>query len=158
MKPLYLLACTALLAGCQTVTTTDPDSVWFKIRTGSKLVLNKELEIPEGRAHVMLQHGTVATGASELDVACRFEVRDLGPRTIHPDTFILTNISSGREWVNHPYDMRFFKVFHLKSEQQQKDIMPMVCEYTTWPLQGKPVTVTEIREALGDYFTFEFAE
>jgi hypothetical protein len=52
--------------------------------------------------------------------------------------------------------MRFYKVFHLKSERQS-DIMPMICQYWDYPLMGRPVTIQEIQEALGSYFTFEFA-
>jgi len=152
----WLLLCAALLSGCQMPGSTDPDSIWFSIPKGSKLILHKELTIPAGRAHIMLQHGTAATAANEWDVNCRFEVRDLGPRVIHPDTFLITRYSSQRAWVNQPTLMRFYMEFHLQSESQA-DIMPMVCQYWSDPLQGRPVTVQEVEEALGDYFTFEFA-
>ena len=52
--------------------------------------------------------------------------------------------------------MRFYKVFNLKSERQP-DIMPMVCQYWSYPLIGRPITIRQVQEALGDYFTFEFA-
>ena len=148
--------CVALLAGCQTVATNNPATIYFKIPTGSKLILNKELAIPAGTAHIMLQHGEAASAAGEYYVNCRFEVRDLGPRVIQPDTFLITRYGSQREWVNQPSIMRFYKVFHLKSERQP-DIMPMICQYWDYPLMGRPVTIQEIQEALGSYFTFEFA-
>ena len=153
----WLLVCTVLLAGCQMPGSTNPDSIWFSIPKGSKLILHKELNIPEGRAHVMLQHGQVANAANEWDVNCRFEVRDLGPRVIHPDTFLITRYSNQRRWVNQPTIMRFYMEFHLQSDTQA-DIMPMVCQYWADPLQGRPVTVQEVEEALGDYFSFEFAQ
>ncbi|MGD2111781.1 MAG: hypothetical protein PVI50_00235 [Gammaproteobacteria bacterium] len=147
-----ILTAVWLLAGCQTTGSSDPDSIRYKLPVGSKLVLNQPLTIPAGRAHLMLQHGAAGTVAGELDVACRFEVKNLGPRTIEPDTFLITSISSGRRWVNQPDSMRFYKVIRLQPERET-DILPMVCEYTDWPLQGRPVTITEIREALGDVFT-----
>jgi hypothetical protein len=146
----------ALLAGCQTVATKDTASINFRIPPGSKLVLNRELTIPAGVAHVILQHGEVGSAASEYYVNCRFEVRNLGPRVIQPDTFLITRYGSQREWVNQPSIMRFYKVFHLKSERQP-DIMPMICQDWDYPLMGRPVTIREIQEALGEYFTFEFA-
>jgi len=157
VKALYVMALVLVLAGCQSTGSTDRSSIWFRMPPGSDLVLNRALTIPAQRAHIILQHGTVVRAASEFEVACRFEVRDLGPRIIEPDTFLITGYSSQQEWVNHPHTKRFYKTIRLKS-QHQSDIMPMVCEYFDWPLTGRPVTLTQIEEALGDYFTIRVAE
>jgi hypothetical protein len=156
MKALYLAVIGMILAGCQSLASDDRSSIWFRMPPGSQLVLHRELDIPAQRAHIMLQHGQPLTSASEFDVACRFEVRDLGPRTIRPDTFLITGYSSQREWVNYPYSKRYYKTLRLKSEHQS-GILPMVCGYSDWPWHGRPVTQAEIEEALGDYFSFRFA-
>jgi hypothetical protein len=145
-----------LLAGCQTMASNNPASINFRIPPGSKLKLNRELTIPSGQAHIILQHGEPGPAANEYVVNCRFEVRDLGPRVIQPDTFLITRWGSQRDWVNEPSTMRFYKVFYLKSEHQA-GIMPMTCQDWDDPLFGRPVTIQEIQEALGSYFTFEFA-
>lgn len=150
-------ACIVLLAGCQMTQSRDPGKINFRIPDGSKLVLNRELRIPAGLAHVILQHGTPASAANEWDVNCRFEVRDLGPRVIQPDTFLITSSSSQRDWVNQPSTLRFFKVLHLQSERQT-GILPMYCQYWSDPLVGRPFTIRQVQEALGDYFTFQFAQ
>ena len=155
MKAVNATVIALVLAGCQSMATDDPTSFWFKMPPGSELVLNRALTIPEQTAHIMLQHGTVSRAASETEVACRFEVRDLGPRVIQPDTFLITSYSSQQDWQNYPNTKRFYKTIRLKSEQQT-GIMPMVCEYYDWPLLGRPVTQAQIEEALGDYFTFRF--
>lgn len=152
-----LLVAVLLVSGCQTSRSNDPDSIWFKVPPDSRLVLNQPLEIPAERAHIMLQHGTAAAAAGEYDVACRFEVENLGPRTIQPDAFEIRSMSSGREWVNQPYNLRFYKTFHLQSATQA-DILPMKCGYTDDPRLGRPVTVIQIQEALGTIFTFEFSQ
>jgi hypothetical protein len=157
MKSLYVMVMGMVLAGCQSMATDDRSSIRFSMPPGAELVLNRALAIPAERAHIMLQHGKTARTASELEVACRFEVRDLGPRTIQPDTFLITGYSSQREWVHHPHTMRFYKTIRLKS-QHQSGILPMVCEYYDWPLYGRPVTLTQIEEALGDYFSFRFPD
>ena len=157
MKLLMLLVAVLLVSGCQTSRSNDPDSIWFKVPPDSRLVLNQPLEIPAERAHLMLQHGTAATAAGEYDVACRFEVENLGPRTIQPEAFVIHSMSSGREWVNQPYNMRFYKVIRLQSATLT-DIMPMKCGYTDDPRMGRPVTVIQIQEALGNIFTFEFSQ
>ena len=156
LKGICTAVAIALLAGCQTVATKDPAKINFRIPAGSRLVLNREITIPAGVAHVILQHGQVGSAANEFEVNCRFEVRDLGPRVIPPDTFLITRSGSQRDWVNQPNIMRFYKDFHLKSERQP-DIMPMTCQYWSYPLIGRPVTIREVQEALGEYFTFEFA-
>jgi hypothetical protein len=147
-----LLLAAGLLAGCQTTGSTRPDSIWYELPGGSKLVLNEDLEIPAGQAHVIVQEARAGTSAYELEVSCRFEVKNLGPRTIHPDTFLITEVAQGRRWVNQPSTMLFYKDLHLQSEQQP-DILPMRCGYTDYPLIGRPVSIEQIRETLGSVFT-----
>mgnify|MGYP001544948882 FL=1 len=157
MKTLNVAVIGLLLAGCQSLATDDPHSYWFKMPAGSELVLNRELNIPAQRAHIMLQHGEPRLAASNQEVACRFEDRDLGPRVIRPDTFLITGYCSQEEWENHPHTRRYYKTIRLKSERQP-GILPMTCEYFDWPLHGRPITQAQIEEALGDYFSFRFAE
>jgi hypothetical protein len=156
VKGICRLVGVALLAGCQTMASNDPARISFRIPPGSKLTLNRELTIPAGVAHVILQHGEAGSAANEFEVNCRFEVRDLGPRVIQPDTFLITRWGSQRDWVNEPNTLRFYKFFHLESERQT-DILPMTCQVWNYPLIGRPVTIREVQEALGGYFTFEFA-
>ncbi|MFV1972845.1 MAG: hypothetical protein ACC648_03920 [Thiohalobacterales bacterium] len=157
MKLLVVLAAVFLVSGCQTSGSNDPASIWFKVPPGSRLVLNQPLEIPAERAHIMLQHGSAATAADDFEVGCRFEVKNLGPRTIQPEAFVILSMSSGREWINEPHTMQFFKIIRLQSATQT-DIRPMKCSYEDGPLYGQPVTVSQIQEALGNIFTFEFPE
>jgi hypothetical protein len=145
----------ALLTGCQALATNDPARINFRIPPGSKLVLNREFTIPAGVAHVVFQHGEPGPAANEFEVNCRFEVRDLGPRVIQPDSFLITRWGSQREWVNEPNTLRFYKVFYLESERQP-DVLPMTCQVWSYPLIGRPVTIREVQEALGEYFTFGF--
>ena len=157
MKALYVIITGLALNGCQSMATDDRSSLWFRLPPGSKLVLNRELTIPAQRAHIMLQHGEPHTASSSYEVACRFEVRDLGPRIIQPGTFLITGYGNQREWENHPHTMRYYKTIRLQSEHQP-GILPMVCEYFDWPLYGRPVTQAQVEEALGEYFSFRFPE
>jgi hypothetical protein len=111
-----------LVAGCQTLATNNPATIYFKIPPGSKLILNKELIIPAGMAHIMLQHGEAASAASEYYVNCRFEVRNLGPRVIQPDTFLITRYGSQRNGSISPPSC-VSQGFPPESERQT-DIMP----------------------------------
>lgn len=145
-----------LLAGCQTSATTDVNSIWFKIRPGSQLVLNRPVEIPAGEAHVDFQNGQLTGGVDEYTVNCRLVVENLGPHTVRPDTFLITDASDSREWISQPSIMRFYKVLRLQSAQQPK-VLKLVCQDWDGPMLGRPVSVGEIEKAVGDYFTFRFA-
>ena len=153
MKVLCVIIAGLALVGCQSMVSDDPHSYWFRMPPGAELVLNRPLTIPAQRAHIMLQHGEPHTAADQFEVACRFEVRDLGPRVIQPDTFLISGYSNQQEWENHPHTKRFYKTIRLISERQP-GILPMVCEYFDWPLHGRPVTQAQVEAALGEYFSF----
>lgn len=145
-----------LLAGCQTTATTDVNSLWFKIRPGSRLVLNQPVEIPAGEAHVDLQHGQLSGGVDEYSVNCHFVIENLGPRTVRPDSFLITDVSDSQEWISQPDIMRFYKELRLKSDQQP-EVLKLVCQDWDGPMLGRPISVGEIEKAVGAYFTFRFA-
>jgi hypothetical protein len=145
-----------LLAGCLTTATTDVNSIWFKIRPGSRLVLNQPVEIPAGEAHVDLQNGQLSGGVDEYTVNCSLHIENLGPHTVRPDTFQITDTSDSQEWISQPDIMRYFKVLRLGSERQP-EVLKLVCQDWAGPLQGRPVSVGEIEKAVGAYFTFQFA-
>ena len=119
-------------------------------------MLNKPVEIPAGMAHIDLQNGQLSGGVDEYTVNCSFEIENLGPHTVTPDTFLITDASDAQEWVSQPDIMRFYKVLRLKSERQP-EVLKLVCQDWAGPLMGRPVTVGEIEKAIGTYFTFKFA-
>jgi hypothetical protein len=145
------------LAGCQTTATTDVNSVWFKIRPGSTLALTRPVEIPAGEAHIDLQNGQLSGAVDEYTVNCSFRIENLGPHTVAPDTFQITDASDSQEWISQPDIMRFYKELRLKSERQP-EVLKLVCQDWDGPLQGRPVSVGEIEKAVGAYFTFQFAQ
>lgn len=146
----------ALLAGCQSMHTPGESSVWFRINPGSKLMLERALEIPSGQAHVLLQKGAVTGAVDQYTIHCSFVVRNPGQQTINPDSFLITNSSNQQEWISRPDAMIFYKVFRITSAQQP-GVEKLVCSYRDGPMTGKPVTVKQVRKALGEYVTFEFA-
>lgn len=157
MKNIFIIISVVLLAGCQSMHSNNESSIWFKVKPGSKLVLNRALEIPSGQAHIKLQQGEVTGAVDEYTINCDFEVRNLGPQTINPDTFLITNVSNQREWISRPDTVDFYMVFRLQSTPQV-EVEKLFCGYWDGPLWGKPVTVEEVKQALGEYFTFEFAQ
>ena len=102
MGKIIIVILASLLFGCQTAGSTNEASLWFKIRSGSKLVLNKPLDIPSGMAHIFLQKGQLSSGVDNYTVSCSFEVRNLGPKSVRPDTFLITDSSTRRSGSHNP--------------------------------------------------------
>ena len=157
MKIRSLLVFVIVLAGCRTPATYDVDSFAFIIPKGSKLLLKQKLTIPSGSAHIKFQQGKPVGGVDEYSVNCQFRVRNLGPQDIQPDTFLITNAGDGEEWVSAPGIRRFFKTLFLKSDEQA-EVMTMICQVWATPPWGRSISVPQMREALGDYFSFEFTQ
>lgn len=88
-----------LLISCVQQAVRDPDSPFYRVPVGSRIVLNQPLEVRAGHTRVFLQRGAV-TGFSDLDQywpSCSFEVRDLRqePQQIAPDTFTVRQVQQG---------------------------------------------------------------
>lgn len=158
MGKLFVIILLAVsLTACNTAATRDVSSFAFRIPSGSKLVLNEAVQIPSGQAHLKFQHGVMSGAVDEYSTNCRFNVYDLGPTRIEADTFTISRASSGQEWAIHPNIMRFYREIPLKSETQ-KGVTKLVCQHWEEVLGGRNVTVPQMQEALGRYFSFEFAQ
>lgn len=157
MRTLLLLLFAMTLPGCRTPATYDVNSFAFIIPPGSKLVLKQTLSIPTDSAHIKFQQGRVSGGIDEYTVNCQFRVKNLGPQEIQADTFLITNAGDGEEWVSAPHTQRFFKNLFLKSDKQP-EVMTMICQVWASPRWGRSISVPQMREALGDYFSFDFPQ
>jgi len=146
-----------LLAGCEAMLAQkyDINSQFYDIPAGSKLILNRPLDIPADRAHVEIQSGRSGAGANQYAVNCQLEVRTLGPGRVQPDSFDISRAENSQEWVSQPNIMRFYRILHLKSSTQP-DVMNLMCQDWDGPLLGRKVSIPEMRAALGDVITLEF--
>jgi hypothetical protein len=155
MRLAAVIVLTIALSGCAQM--HDVDSPYYDIPSDSKLILHQDLNVPAGKAHVDIQHGMVIAGLDNWDVGCQLEVRDLGPGMVSADTFTISRAEVSQEWVNRPSTMRFYRTLYLQSDNQP-NVMQMVCQFWSYPLQGHGISGAEIREALGSVATLEFAQ
>ena len=133
------------------------NSPYYDIPSGSKLILHQDLNVPAGKAHVDIQHGMVSNGLDNWDVGCQLEVRELGPGMVSADTFIVRRAEVSQNWINRPSTMRFYRTLYLQSDNQP-NVMQLVCQFWSYPLEGHGISGTEIREVLGSVATLEFAQ
>ena len=144
------------LASCQMTQTKDPSSLTFRMPEGSTLALNKDLEIPAGNTHALLQSGQLITerDRNQYDINCRFETRTFGPRTIEPEVFRIRRTEDGQRRISDAGIWLFFSEIHLDSDKGT-DVIMLRCQ--TWGSRmDRNFTVTEMEPTLGDYFSFSF--
>ncbi|WP_260293021.1 hypothetical protein [Sedimenticola hydrogenitrophicus] len=103
MKLTLTLVVPLLLSSCVQQAVRNPDSPFYRVPVGSRIVLNQPLDIRSGHTRVFLQRGAV-TGHSDLDQywpSCSFEVRDLKqtPQQIAPDTFAVKQVQLGNTQI-----------------------------------------------------------
>jgi hypothetical protein len=150
-----IIALLLSLTACQLpAARDDPDSRFYRIHSGSRLVLHTDLQIPPQRARVYFQHGRQVGGLDNYAVGCEFEVRELGPGVVRPEAFMVKRAESSREWISQPNILRFYRTIYLQSELQP-GVLKLVCQVWDDPLWPSEITIRQVREALGGYFTLE---
>lgn len=146
------------LTACQGTQSHDPSLLSFRIPEGSTLALDKPVEIPAGNTHALFQSGSLITesGSNLYEVSCRFEVRSFGPRTIEPEVFRIRRTEDGQRRASDAGLWVFFSEIHLESDKST-DIIMLRCQSWGYGMNWH-FSVTDMKTALGDYFTFNFAQ
>lgn len=165
-----------LLAGCASLESPNPASPYYAYPPGWVLQLNKALTIPPNSATVRLQYGGVVprNGVQEQDPYCVVELNTVSDkpqmlesgrfevlRVTHsveslvaaPSRFIKASFSGDDSGVIPQY---FKTEFHLRSASQP-NFRSMTCAWNQMgpdnQLLMRPLTLGEIRGALGDWIT-----
>jgi hypothetical protein len=175
---LVLLALT--LVACQTTEVLPVTSPYYLIPVGSRLVLNKPIEIAPTSATVRLQFGKIVSrwDSQDFEPLCVFESRIVGEKAqvIEPDSFEIIRVRRDYNPLSAQAEPHARPVgsfggnggarFYYKTElflrsDKQPQILVMTCQHA-WEtgssgLDLRPLTVEEIRQALGTYFTLQLA-
>ena len=171
------LRCAALLSACDnSQVVRDENSQFFSVPLGSTFTLNREITIQPDQTSVYLQNGNIVL-VRDVDFYkphCKFELFTISEqaRVVDPDTFVVTRIVDQREdvstrWPRYaalgmsggdgPVHLTFSTTMYLKSKIQP-DVFRMNCKRWDWPAIGEFLSINEMRQALGDYFTLTLAE
>lgn len=168
-----------LLAACDnSQLVKDEDSQFYSVTVGSTFTLNQEITIPPDNTSVYLQNGKLGTD-DDVDFYkphCVFELYTISDmeRVVSPDTFVITKIvdqsedvSIGRplyaglgigiSYGDGPVHLTFATTMYLESKIQP-DVYRMTCKRWDWPAIGEYLSINEMRQAVGDYFTLTLAE
>lgn len=164
------------LWSCDTPRIYGPDTAYYRFPAESRLVLNRALEVPAGRATARIQNGRVlAFGQVQEHLPhCILEIDTVRetPQRVEPDSFAIIKVGRSESTLaakpsffiraafadtDRPGQLFYKTVFTLKSERQP-GVKWLTCQSDQYAAGiGIPrhLTVTEIRHALGDIFTLE---
>jgi hypothetical protein len=141
---------------------------------GSKLVLNRDIQIPPLSLKIYVQAGQLTYSPNQYYPYCRFSVREVKPHAqrVQADEFQITRswqvrdlfatlstvpmlaaIFSGGGQDGKPSPITFGTEMDLRSADQP-DVFRLMCGHLQDPnLTARYLTVAQVREALGDVFT-----
>jgi hypothetical protein len=173
-----VLAAVLLTACDNSRVVRDEDSRFYSVPPGSTFTLNREITIPPDNTSVYLQNGKlVADGDVDFyKPHCVFELYTISDRArmVSPDSFVITKIVDQSEdvsigWPRYaglgigigygdgPVHLTFATTMYLESKIQP-DVYRMTCKRWDWPAIGEYLSINEMRQAVGDYFTLTLAE
>jgi hypothetical protein len=165
-----------LLAGCASLESPNPVSPYYAYPPGWVLQLNRTLTIPPNSATVRLQYGGIVprNGVQEQDPYCVVELNTVSdkPQTLEPGRFEVRRVThrvdflaaAPSPFIKASFGMdgsgalpQYYKTeFHLRSALQP-NIRSMTCAWNQMApgnqLLMRPLTLGEIRGALGDWIT-----
>lgn len=173
------LALTATLAACGTAGEYGAESPYYRAPAGSAWTLLRALDIPAGAASVRLQFGQPVARNAVQDVYphCVLEIDTVsdGPQTVTPDRFDIVDshqevgelsASAGAGFIPVGFGLRdggpshlYYKtVFRLHSPRQP-GVRWLTCQ-NNQAMQAfrQPLTLADMRGALGSWFRFDAAD
>lgn len=164
------------LTACIAPEQHGPESPRYRYPDGSRLLLARPFEIPADAATVRFQFGRLVApdAVQTLEPHCVLEVDTVRarPQRIEPDAFVVTQVQRNNSQLGAALDflirsayaddetpsLVFYQTaFSLRSERQP-GVRRLTCQHQQYAAgTGVPrhLTLVEIRQALGNWFTLE---
>ena len=174
----YAVLAMMALSGCSINDTRDENSVFYAVPVGSVLVLNQPVDIRGDQVAVYVQNGELMQyGAVNFYLPnCKLEIYTMSeqPRTVDQDRFeivkVVDDIESsalqkntylaatgdaiGFAVLDMSYVFNYATLMYLRSENQQ-DVYRMTCQHWEDVVDDRHLSITQMRQAMGDVFTLE---
>lgn len=169
-----------VLTACQPVYlkdgTPNENSPHFDVPVDSRLVLNRELTVPQHQRYLYFQHGRAMNfqDVNQYLPYCAIELhtKRSTPQSIKPDTFAIHKVDRRYQYSlaraalevaqirdrgnGDPWSV-IATLLELSSEKQQ-DVIRLVCAHWGVPQNMSYLTVADIRRSLGELFTLQLAQ
>ncbi len=167
----------ALLSACDnSQVVKDENSQFYSVTPGAMFTLNREITIQPDNTSVYFQYGKIelVKNVDFYKPHCKFELYKISEqaRVVKPDSFVVTKIVDQSEdvstkWPTYaglgmaygdgPVHLTFSTTMYLESSIQP-DVFRMNCKRWDDPAFGEYLSINEMRQALGDYFTLTLAD
>jgi len=155
LSTIAIAAALVLLASCTTTGSRDESSIDFRIKPGSRLILNEKLALTSGRRRVYLQFGrAMQKREDDYSVGCYFRVLNEETTVIQPDTFTITKVTDYSEDVLQGDITDYITELRLESPTQPQ-VLKMSCHKWDSASMGRYPTFIQIKRAVGLYASFE---
>jgi hypothetical protein len=165
-----------MVGACQLASVNkNVDSPFYPPPVGSRLILKKDLTIPAYSAAVMLQGGQVIGQHSinQYQPNCRLELNAVlpTPQTVTADEFLVTHVTTNSYQVRthdghdgfvkaglnlaSGFSFNNYVTFMKLSSARQPQVRSLTCQQWGDPALGTQVSIQQMRETLGDFFSLE---
>jgi len=173
------------LVSCAVDDIKDEDSAFYSVPVGSSLELKQDVTIPGNQVSVYVQDGKLMPyrEVNKYQPNCKFEVYKISeqPRTVHADTFEIIKVEDDIEssslksntqiaalggvtgaghfalGLDRSEVFNYATLMYLNSEKQ-KDVYRMTCQHWESVMDDRHLSVTQMRQAMGDVFTLKIKE
>ena len=177
-KQVYSVLAITILAGCSSNDVKDEGSEFYAVPVGSTLVLNQQVNIHGDQVAVYVQNGELMQ-YDEVNFYlpnCKFEIYTMSeqPRTVQADSFEIIKVEDDIEstslqkstdlaaldnaltfgMLDRSYVFNYATLMYLNSEKQ-KDVYRMTCQHWEDLMDDRHLTISQMRQAMGDVFTLE---
>ena len=167
------------ISACAQTPVRDVSSVFYSIPAGSVLRLNQPLQIAPESVSVFMQHGNLIAEPliDRYQPYCKFELYTMSEaaRQVAPDTFVIEKVVDETELTTQltPPAARLLAGLMLVSDtpsiytytthlylhsEVQPDVYRLSCMHWEDVQDDNYLTVSQMREAMGDIFMLELAQ
>ena len=176
LKQIAFVSSLLTLFACSVNDTKDENSPFYAVPVGSSILLNRNVTISGEQVAIYVQNGELMSydEVNKYNPNCKFEIYTMSeqPRTVKQDTFeiikVVDDIESSSLMKSTQLAMRgsplivggldrsnvfnYATMMYLNSEKQ-KDVYRMTCQHWEDIKDDRYLTVTQMREAMGEIFT-----
>lgn len=169
------------LVGCQTVPIDPLNSPFYSVPVSSRLILHKPVDIEPEQVSAWFQYGKHLP-KKQLNYYyphCKFETWTKldTAKVVQPDTFIIHKVVRWDDYAAQPVQLAGLGLgigfsfggdggpahLNMATEMflrsaQQPDVYRLICSHWEEPSRGNHLTISQMRQALGEWFTLQLAD
>jgi len=170
---LLIIICLLSILSCSLEVVKDEKSYAYSINIGSKFVLNQKIEIKPNLGRTFMQYGKIKN-EKDIDIYyphCSITVNSIQEQAqiISPTTFEIIKIVDDEEYAQNrllfastnlklvsdgPLITGLVSYYYLKSADEP-DVRSLECTQWDSLYENNYLSISEVRQALGDVFTLE---